>query len=64
MRTHIEIDESLLDQVIRLGGFATKKAAVNTALHEYSKRLKRDELLKLQGKIAWQGDLDKLRASR
>lgn len=64
MRTHIELDATLLEQVIRLGRFGTKKAAVNAALEVYARRLKRDELLKLQGKIRWRGDLKKLRASR
>lgn len=64
MRTHIELDEHLLTQVQHLGRFATKKAAVNTALAEYAKLLKRRQLLELRGKIQWEGDLDQLRASR
>ena len=32
MKTHLKIDDSLLKQVCQLGGFTTKKAAVNTAL--------------------------------
>ena len=50
--------------VMGMGGFDTKKAAVNTALAEYAKLLKRRELLKMQGKIPWVGDLDSLRADR
>ena len=34
MKTHIEIDHTVLEQICKLGGFATKKAAVNTALAE------------------------------
>lgn len=64
MRTHIELDDTLIEQIIRLGRFGTKKAAVNAALEDYVRRLKRDELLKLQGKIRWRGDLKKLRKSR
>jgi Arc/MetJ family transcription regulator len=64
MRTHIELDEHLLTQVQNLGRFTTKKAAVNTALAEYAKRLKRRQLLELRGKVHWEGDLDRLRASR
>jgi Arc/MetJ family transcription regulator len=64
MRTHIELDEHLLTQVQNLGHFATKKAAVNTALAEYAKLLKRRQLLELRGKVSWEGDLDRLRASR
>lgn len=64
MRTHVELDDSLLEQVIRLGGFPTKKAAINAALAELSRALKRRQLLELRGKIRWQGDLDQLRAPR
>lgn len=64
MKTHIELDDELLEQVFQLGGFATKKAAVNTALAEYAKLLKRRELLEMRGQVRWEGDLAALRASR
>jgi Arc/MetJ family transcription regulator len=64
MRTHIEIDDVLLEQVRTLGGYTTIKAAVNTALAEHVKQLKRQQLLKLRGQLHWQGDLESLRASR
>jgi Arc/MetJ family transcription regulator len=64
MKTHIELDDELLDQVFRLGGFVTKKAAVNTALAEYAKLLKRRELLAMRGQVRWEGDLAALRADR
>lgn len=64
VKTHIELDDELLDQVFRLGGFATKKAAVNTALAEYAKLLKRRELLEMRGQVRWEGDLAALRADR
>ena len=47
-----------------MGHFATKKAAVNAALEEYAKLLKRRELLEMQGKIPWTENLDGLRADR
>lgn len=64
MRTHIELDADLLAQVQQLGRFPTKKAAVNTALAEYAKLLKRRQLLALEGQVRWKGDLDRLRADR
>jgi len=64
MKTHIELDDALLEEVFRMGGFDTKKAAVNAALAEYAKLLKRRELLKMEGKVAWVEDLDALRADR
>ena len=64
MRTHIELQDDLLEQVIQLGHFKTRKAAVNQALAEYVRLLKRRELLKLQGKLHWDADLDQLRQNR
>jgi Arc/MetJ family transcription regulator len=64
MKTHIDLDEQLLEQVVQLGGFDTKKAAVNTALAEYVKLLKRRELLGMRGKVQWEGDLNEMRADR
>ena len=45
MYTHFEVDESTLTQVMALGAFASKKAAINSALVEMAKLLKRRELL-------------------
>lgn len=64
MRTNIDIDDRLLTQVQNLGRFATKKAAVNAALAEYAKLLKRRQLLELRGQVRWEGNLDQLRAAR
>lgn len=64
MRTNIDIDDHLLTQVQNLGRFATKKAAVNAALAEYAKLLKRRQLLELRGQVRWEGNLDQLRAAR
>lgn len=64
MRTHIDLDEGLIRQVMSLGHFPTKKAAIHMALAEYMKQLKRQQLLALRGKVAWIGDLDELRTNR
>jgi Arc/MetJ family transcription regulator len=61
MTVHIEADAELLQEAIALGGFATRKAAVNAALAEYVRASKRRQLLALRGKVAWGGDLDQLR---
>lgn len=64
MRTHIELDDQLIHQAQDLSGLKTRKATVNEALKEYVKLLKRQELLKLQGKVPWEGNLDQLRTRR
>ncbi len=64
MKTHIELDDDLLEEVFRMGRFSTKKAAVNAALAEYARLLKRRELLTMQGTVPWTGNLDAQRAER
>ncbi len=64
MKTHIELDDTLIKQVLLLGHFSTKKEAVNRALLEYVNHLKRQELLNLKGKVEWSGDLTQLRTTR
>jgi Arc/MetJ family transcription regulator len=64
MRTHIELDEQLIDEVVKMGRFPSKKAAVHAALTEYAKLIKRQQLMGLRGRIAWQGDLEQMRADR
>lgn len=64
MRTHVDLDEQLIDQVVELGGFPSKKAAIHAALAQFLKSLKRQQLLALRGKVAWRGDLAELRRSR
>lgn len=64
MRTHIEIDDALLEEARTLGGYTTIKSAVNVALAEHVKQLKRQTLLNLRGQFNWQGDLEVLREMR
>ena len=64
MRTNIELDDALVDLVRKLGQFDTKKAAVNAALAEYARLLKRRQVLALRGRVRWRGNLRRLRASR
>lgn len=64
MKTHIDVDDSVLREVMRMGKFSSKKTAINTALAEYLRKLKRLDLLAMRGNVPWVGDLDALRADR
>jgi Arc/MetJ family transcription regulator len=64
MPMHIDLDESLVNEVMQLGAYATKKAAVNAALAEYVRMLKRRRLLELRGQVPWEGSLDRMRERR
>jgi len=64
MRTNVEIDDELMRQAMRASGKSTKRAVVEEALR-FVVQLKRQEgILKLFGKVQWEGDLDEMRASR
>ena len=51
MATNPAIDDRLIDEALRIGNHATKKAAVTAALNEYIARGKQVEILKLSGSI-------------
>lgn len=64
MRTNIEIDDEILKEVQALTGVKTKREAVDLALRELVARYRRLGLLRLKGKVRWEGDLDLSRAGR
>jgi Arc/MetJ family transcription regulator len=64
MLTHIDIDEKLLGELFALKEFPSKRLAVNTALAEYIRVLRRRALMELRGKMSWEADLEALRAPR
>jgi Arc/MetJ family transcription regulator len=61
-RTNIEIDDELIERVIRRYGFRSKREAVERALRSLDvEPLSRGEILELEG-IGWDGDLDSIRS--
>ena len=64
MRTNIVLNDSLIKKGFKLTKAKTKKELVNMALEELVERKQRKQILKLKGKIKWQGDLSKIREGR
>lgn len=64
MRTNIDIDDKIMQEAMRAGGFKTKKEAVEAALRMMARQHKQRDILKLFGKVAWEGDLDEMRTSK
>jgi Arc/MetJ family transcription regulator len=61
MRTNIDIDEHLVDRVMRRYGLPTKRAAVDLALRRLDiNPMTREEALAMRG-TGWTGDLSDLR---
>lgn len=64
VRTNIIMEEPLVAEAQAITGIKTKSGVVHYALREVVRRARQKELLKLQGKIVWEGDLDSIRQSR
>ena len=64
-RTNIEIDDGLVEKAMRLTGASTKREVVDIALRRLVEKgsLYR-ALLRLQGKLAWEGDVAAWRSAR
>ena len=58
MATNLKINDQLLNEARKLGGFPSKRETVDTALAEFIQHRKQLELLKLEGKIDFLEDYD------
>lgn len=61
MRTTLNIDEDALTSAMKAAPGKTKTDVINEALREFARRGKIREILKFEGKMQWEGDLDALR---
>jgi len=58
MRTNIDIDDALIDEVMKMANVKTKKEAVDMALREFLKVKKKKSLFDLAGKIEFEDRYD------
>lgn len=58
MATNLQIDDKLLKEAVKLGGFASKKAAVNELLREFVQRKKQLGIIELFGKVDFDPNYD------
>jgi len=64
VRTNIEIDDRLMREALRLTGVRTKREAVDLALRELVARHRQLGVLRLRGRVHWEGDLEETRRGR
>ena len=64
MRTNVEIDEKLMKEAQKLSGLKTKRAVMDAALKMFVRVQHQKDILKLAGKVRWEGDLDAMREGR
>ncbi len=60
-RTNIDIDDDLVDRVMKKYGLKTKREAVDLALRRAAGPVLTKELLESIEGIGWDGDLDEIR---
>ena len=58
MATNLALDDNLIAEVVKLGNFKSKKAAVTQALQEYIQRHRQAQILQLFGTIDYDEDYD------
>jgi hypothetical protein len=56
--TNLALDDELIEEVRRLGGHRTKRAAVTAALEEYVQKRQRESVIELFGTIDVDPDYD------
>ena len=64
MRTSVVIDDELVRAAMKASGLGTKRAAVEAGLRLLSQIEGQKRVLRLRGKVHWEGDLDALRPGR
>jgi Arc/MetJ family transcription regulator len=62
--TNLLIDEALLNEAKKLGGFKTKRETVNRALLQFIQQRKHREILSLRGLIEFYPEYDDKAARR
>jgi len=61
MRTNIVIDDKLMADTLRATGLSTKREVVELGLQTLLRLKQQAEIVKLKGKVTWDGDLDAMR---
>ncbi len=63
MRTNIEIDDKLMNDVLNATGLKTKKDAVELGLKTLIRLKKQERIKNFRGQLKWTGDLDDMRTT-
>jgi Arc/MetJ family transcription regulator len=64
LRISIEIDDKLMQDALQATGAKTKREVVELGLKTLIRLGQQAEAKQLRGKIAWEGDLDAMRAAK
>jgi len=64
IRTNVVLDEKLITSALKITKIKTRRALIDYALRELLRHAKQHDLLKLRGKIHWEGSLKNSREGR
>jgi Arc/MetJ family transcription regulator len=64
VRTNIVIDDTLMNETLRLTGLKTKREAVELGLQTLLRLRQQEEIRSFRGKLNWQGDLEQMRTDK
>ena len=63
-RTNVVLDDKLVEDCMKATGMRTQKALIDHALRELLRHGNQTKILKLKGKVHWDGNLDEWREVR
>ena len=61
MRTNIVVDDTLMEEALKLSGVKTKKSVVDKALKLLVQVKRQEAIRELKGKLSWEGNLSEMR---
>lgn len=64
MRTNIVIDDTLMEEVLRITGSKSKREAVELGLRTLLRLCRQEQIRHFRGKLPWHADLDAMRANK
>lgn len=64
MRTNIVIDDTLMNETLRLTGLKTKREVVELGLQTLLRLRQQEEIRGFRGKLNWQGNLEQMRTDK
>lgn len=62
MRTNIDLDDTLMQQALKLSSISIKKEVIHEALKNYVAWMKKKQLVELRGIVKWDGNLKEMRS--
>ena len=64
MRTNIDIQQDAIAEIAKIRKAKNHKKTIEEAILHYTRKLAQEKLLKLRGKVVWEGNLEEMRTSK